>query len=82
MNRIAEAVEEAQRPSAAYMCAVCGESMDRDLLAFLRHTEHHILDALKEQHPEWVEEDGRNSRLLDIYHVQLGHDPWLRRENY
>lgn len=79
MYQKTEATGESQQLSAVYLCAVCGESIERDLLTFLRHTEHHILEALKEQHPDWVEGTGRNSQLLDVYRAQLGHDPWLRK---
>ncbi len=70
-----------QEATATYICPTCEEELDRDLLAFLRHTDRHIIDALKELHPEWVEEDGESPKVLDFYRAQLGHDPWLGAGN-
>ncbi len=41
-----------------YTCPTFGETMERDLMAFLKHTDRHIIDAIKEDHPDWVEADG------------------------
>ena len=48
----------------------------RDLLVLLRHTEQHILEALKALHPDWVEADGGSPAVLKFYRAQLGHEPW------
>lgn len=63
--------------AAPYTCPTCGETVERDILTFLRHTDRHILEALKELHPEWVEANGESPKVLDFYRAQLGHDPWL-----
>ena len=42
-----------------YTGPTCGETMERDLMAFLKHTDQPILDAIKEDNPDWVEDDGR-----------------------
>ena len=36
-----------------YQCPVCREHMQRDIRLFLDHTHRHILDVLREGHPEW-----------------------------
>ncbi len=41
-----------------YTCPTCGETMERDLMVFLQHTDHHLIDAIKEDNPDWVEDDG------------------------
>jgi hypothetical protein len=41
-----------------YTCPTCGESVERDLLVFLHHTDQHIIEAIKKDHPEWVKDDG------------------------
>ncbi len=43
---------------AAFYCPNCDEHVDQDLLVFLSHTDQHIIDALKQQFPHWVESDG------------------------
>lgn len=50
--------EESAWGSDTYHCATCGIDMDRDVLIFLSHTDQHIIDAIKEMHPGWVESDG------------------------
>ncbi|MFQ5792228.1 MAG: hypothetical protein ACE5JI_17300 [Acidobacteriota bacterium] len=62
--------------SATYTCAVCNAEMERDLLVFLRHTDQHILEALKDHRPEWADSDADGSHVLELYRSQLGHDPW------
>ena len=59
-----------------YTCPTCDEAVERNLLVFMRHTDLHIIEALKELHPEWVEPDGECPTVLDFYRAQLGHDPW------
>ncbi len=41
-----------------YTCGVCRMKVPRDLLVFKDHTEAHIADEIKKNHPEWVEADG------------------------
>lgn len=81
-NGSAIMAEEPQEATANYICPTCGEPVERDLLVFLHHTDRHIIDALKELHPEWVEEDGESPKVLDFYRAQLGHDPWLGAGNH
>lgn len=71
-----------QEATATYTCPTCGDAVDRDILLFLHHTDRHILEALKELHPEWVKANGESPRVLDFYRAQLGHDPWLGAGNY
>ncbi|MFQ5892787.1 MAG: hypothetical protein ACE5H5_00590 [Nitrospinota bacterium] len=65
-----------QVQTATYTCAVCHAEVERDLLVFLRHTDQHILEALRELHPEWADGDGQGSQVRTHYRAQLGHDPW------
>lgn len=62
--------------AAPYTCPTCSVTVERDILTFLRHTDKHILEALKELHPEWVEADGESPAVLKFYRAQLGHEPW------
>lgn len=45
--------------------------MERNLTLFLDHTEQHIIDQIKQEHPEWVEEDGICSPCAEYYRKQL-----------
>ncbi len=62
--------------AAPYTCPTCGETVERDILTFLRHTDQHILETLKALHPDWVEADGESPAVLKFYRAQLGHEPW------
>ncbi|MDV2479648.1 MAG: hypothetical protein RX317_05330 [bacterium] len=62
--------------ASTYTCPTCGDAIERDLLVFLRHTDQHIIEALKELHPESVDPNGECTTVLDFYRTQLGHDPW------
>ncbi len=43
---------------AEYICPVCGEKTERDLVFFLDHAQAHMIDVIKKKHPEWVGRDG------------------------
>src|SRR3989338_6340284 len=55
----------------AYTCPTCGERMERDLLLFTRHTDAHIVEALKKIHPEWITDEGYCPQCLDHYKAAL-----------
>jgi hypothetical protein len=53
-----------------YQCTVCGQ-VSHELLSYVSHTETHIVELLKHDHPEWVEGDGVCKKCLDYYHAEL-----------
>lgn len=54
-----------------YICGVCGERLNRDLLGFKKHTEEHIVEIVKKDNPQWVEESGICPKCLEYYQKQL-----------
>lgn len=54
-----------------YQCSVCQESVEGDLISLKEHTEGHIVDVIKEKHPEWTDEDGICQKCLDYYRNQI-----------
>lgn len=54
-----------------YVCPVCGEVVPDQLTVYIRHTEDHIIDIVKQAHPEWVEQDGLCRKCLDYYRRQI-----------
>jgi hypothetical protein len=54
-----------------YTCPVCGEKVKRDLMAFVDHTEAHIVEEIKKKHPEWVEKDGMCARCIEHYRDEM-----------
>ncbi len=54
-----------------YKCPICGDKENNDIGEYIAHTEEHIMKAIKEKHPEWVEKDGVCRKCLDYYHDQI-----------
>ncbi len=54
-----------------FVCPTCGKSISRDLLTVIPHTETHIVDVIKQKHPDWVEENGICKRCYEHYKAQL-----------
>jgi hypothetical protein len=56
---------------ADYNCPLCGRKMARDLARFLDHTNTHVIDKIKESHPDWVTSDGACAPCEVYYRQQL-----------
>lgn len=54
-----------------YQCPLCGNKMARDLILFLDHTNQHVIDKIKESHPEWISENGVCTPCIDYYKTQI-----------
>jgi len=54
-----------------YECSICHEKMEKDLIVLLKHTESHIIDEIKAQHPDWVEDSGICTKCLGFYKDQM-----------
>ncbi len=54
-----------------YQCPACSAVVNGDLIAYVDHTEKHIVDLLKHDHPEWAQEDGVCQKCLDYYRAEL-----------
>ncbi len=62
---------------ASYTCPTCGAKMERDLLLFKKHTDHHILEEIKKKNPAWVTDEGYCPKCLDYFTKSIrgsGHD--------
>jgi len=55
----------------AYQCSVCQQTVQDDLLVYIAHTEKHIMDEIKANHPEWAEKDGVCQKCVDYYRGQM-----------
>lgn len=54
-----------------YQCPLCGNTMARDLVLFLDHTNQHVIDKIKQSHPEWIAENGACKPCVDYYQTQI-----------
>ena len=55
-----------------YMCSVCGARVPRDLILYVSHTDQHIIDEIRKNHPDWIEKDGICVKCVDYYKKALG----------
>lgn len=55
-----------------YRCPVCHKEVPRDVVVFFDHAKEHIVEAIKKEHPEWVEEDGACTQCVKYYEEQIG----------
>jgi len=54
-----------------YQCPVCGKVVQDELPVFISHTEEHVVDIIKDKHPEWIEKNGLCHKCFDYYKGQL-----------
>ena len=54
-----------------YYCSVCHKEIDGDAVVYINHIETHIIDQIKAEHPEWIEEDGLCQKCVDYYRQQM-----------
>ncbi len=57
-----------------YICPVCDEHLKRELAEIIPHTEKHIVDIIKQEHPEWVEKNGVCKKCYEYYKKKLHPD--------
>jgi hypothetical protein len=57
-----------------FVCPTCKKKMERDLDIIIPHTEEHIIEIIKEIHPEWAEKDGICKKCYQYYIKQLHPD--------
>jgi len=60
--------------SIPYQCPICGEPIDKDIAVYIDHTEQHIVDEIKKDHPNWGGQDGTCRRCLEHYRGQMRGD--------
>ena len=54
-----------------YTCSVCQRKIAGDLIYFKDHTEIHIVDLVKHDHPQWIETDGICQQCVEYYRAEL-----------
>lgn len=58
--------------ASTYTCPTCGTKMERDIMLFYKHTDQHIVDEIKKQHPRWISEDGFCAKCVDFFKTEMG----------
>lgn len=54
-----------------FVCPTCGKKIPRDLRVIIPHTEAHIVEVIKDKHPEWSEVEGICKRCYEYYKKEL-----------
>lgn len=54
-----------------YTCGVCSRQIEGDVLTLQDHTDKHIIDLVKHDHPDWVDEDGMCRQCYDYYKGEI-----------
>lgn len=54
-----------------YQCPLCGRRIRRDLVLYLDHTQEHVMEQIKKEHPEWVAKDGVCRPCAQYYRMQM-----------
>ena len=54
-----------------YQCSVRRQKVNGDLVAYVDHTEKHVIDLVKNDHPDWVENNGMCRKCLDYYRAEI-----------
>ena len=60
-----------------YICPICKKEMEHDLMVFLKHTDHHIIEVVLREHPQWAHQNGICQECLDYYKKSMGHMPYI-----
>ena len=55
----------------AYHCSVCQEEVEGDLVVLKDHTDKHIIDLLRHDHPDWVNEQGVCQKCVEYYRAEI-----------
>lgn len=54
-----------------YKCHLCEQTVDEGLVAFQEHTDRHIVNLIKHDHPQWVEQDGACRKCYEYYKAEI-----------
>ncbi len=54
-----------------YICSVCSQRVPGDMVLYIDHTQKHIMDLIKHDHPDWGGEDGVCKPCVEYYQKEL-----------
>ncbi len=60
-----------------YICPVCKEEIDHDLVVFLKHTDPPLIANILKEHPQWAHGAGICKECLEYYRKSIGHNAFL-----
>ena len=54
-----------------YECSVCQQKITGEMMMYIDHTEKHVIDLIKHDHPDWVEKDGVCQKCAEYYRQEI-----------
>jgi len=54
-----------------YRCSVCELSVEGGLVALKDHTDKHVIDLIKFDHPEWITDNGVCEKCHQYYKAEI-----------
>ncbi len=54
-----------------FTCPLCGKKIEREIKDILKHQDEHVVDKIKQKHPDWSESDGLCQKCYDYYKKQI-----------
>ena len=54
-----------------YNCSVCQKIVEGDMVVYMDHTQDHIIDLVKRDHPQWVEANGICKPCYEYYKAEI-----------
>jgi len=54
-----------------YQCTLCGSKVSADMMIYRDHMNKHIVELIKTDHPEWVEDSGSCRKCVEYYESEL-----------
>ena len=54
-----------------YQCSVCQKAIEGDMAVYMDHTQNHIMDLVKRDHPQWVQSDGLCKPCYEYYKAEI-----------
>ena len=54
-----------------YVCSVCQQRIEGDVVQYRDHTDKHIVELIKHDHPDWSEKDGLCPKCYAYYKAEI-----------
>ncbi len=64
-------LRRAMQTAATIVCPLCNENVEKLIYRFHIDSERQVIERIKQEYPEWAENDGACSRCADYYHTQI-----------
>lgn len=56
-----------EKRKAQKICPICTKEMDEPIVNACTEAQRYVIERIKEEHPDWVENDGACPKCLEYY---------------